>query len=125
MLRHADLTLLFRDLAFLLWVRAGPLRKVIPRSSRNARIWLMTAVRRETSRSRTRCSACRSSWWSVLMGTKRMFSRSTAAPAPGITAHVPHAGTPMPNPTRACGPGVSGCGLAGGGAGVRGGARGR
>ena len=32
-----------------------PLRKVIPRSSSKPRIWLITAVRRITQRSRTRC----------------------------------------------------------------------
>src|SRR6266436_6051561 len=37
------------------------------------------AVCRDTHRSRTRCRACTSSWSSVLMGTKRMFSRSTAS----------------------------------------------
>ena len=34
-----------------------PRRRVIPRSNRKARIWLITAVHRDTNRSRTRCSA--------------------------------------------------------------------
>src|SRR6266436_3735140 len=38
------------------WCR--PFRRVMPRSSSNPRIWLMTAVRRITQRSRTRCSDC-------------------------------------------------------------------
>ena len=40
---------------------AGVFAKTRPRSSRNARSWLMTAVRREMRRSRTRWMACRSS----------------------------------------------------------------
>jgi transposase len=42
-----------------IWLRrlAGPFAKVMPRSSRKPRIWLMIAVRRCTSRSRTRWSA--------------------------------------------------------------------
>ena len=64
-----------------IWLRrlAGPLANAMPRSSRNPRIWLMSAVRRCTSRSRTRCIACRSSWSSVLIGTKRMLWRVTAS----------------------------------------------
>ena len=58
---------------------ASPLRKVIPRSSSKPRIWLMTAVRRITQRSRTRCRDCRSSWSSLLIGTKRIFGRPTAS----------------------------------------------
>ncbi len=38
-----------------------------------------TAVRRITQRSRTRCSDCISSWSSLLIGTKRIFGRSTAS----------------------------------------------
>src|SRR4029077_15197169 len=56
-----------------------PCRKVIPRSSSKPRIWLMTAVRRITQRSRTRCRDCRSSWSSVLIATKRIFGRPTAS----------------------------------------------
>src|SRR6266403_5602577 len=52
------------------WCR--PFRRVMPRSSSNPRIWLMTAVRRITQRSRTRCRDCRTSWSSVLIGTKRI-----------------------------------------------------
>ncbi len=52
---------------------------IMPRSSRKARIWFITIVRRGTSRSRIRCIACRSSWSSVLIGTKRIFLRSTAS----------------------------------------------
>src|SRR5271155_5554020 len=49
----------------------------------------MTSVRLCTSRSRTRCSPCRSSWSSVLMGTKRKFLRVTAsAIASGIQVVV-------------------------------------
>src|SRR6266478_9398434 len=59
------------------WPR--PWRKVIPRSSSKPRIWLMTAVRRITQRSRTRCRDCRSSWSSLLIGTKRIFGRPTAS----------------------------------------------
>src|SRR5260221_11889831 len=51
----------------------------MPRSSSKPRIWLMTAVRRITQRSRTRCRDCRSSWSSVLIGTKRMVGRATAS----------------------------------------------
>jgi hypothetical protein len=40
---------------------AGFCANTMPRSSRNARIWLMAALRRATSRSRIRCIACRSS----------------------------------------------------------------
>ena len=36
-------------------------------------------VRRTTHRSRTRCSDCRSSWSSVLIGTKRIIGRVTAS----------------------------------------------
>ena len=39
----------------------APVRTAIPCSMRKARIWLIVAVRRDTSRARTRCSACRSS----------------------------------------------------------------
>jgi len=58
---------------------AGVCAITIPRSSRKALNWLMTAVRREISRSRTPWIAWRSSWSSVLIGTKRMFLRSTAS----------------------------------------------
>jgi hypothetical protein len=58
---------------------AGVFAKVMPRSSRKARNWLITDVRRAMSRSRTRWMACKSSWSSVLIGTKRMFCRSTAS----------------------------------------------
>src|SRR5438132_10290131 len=53
------------------WCR--PFRRVTPRSSSNPRLWLVTAARRITQRSRTRCRDCRSSWSSVLIGTKRIF----------------------------------------------------
>src|SRR6266478_3596089 len=46
-----------------------PWRTAIPRSSMKARIWLMMPVRCDTSRSRTRCSACRSSCSAVLVAT--------------------------------------------------------
>ena len=42
-----------------------PWRIAMPRSSRKARIWLMTPVRCDINRSRTRCSACRSSYAGV------------------------------------------------------------
>jgi hypothetical protein len=40
--------------------RPAPLRIAMPYSRQNARIWLLSAVRFATIRSRTRCSACRS-----------------------------------------------------------------
>jgi hypothetical protein len=46
-------------------------------SSRNPRIWLISAVRLCTNRSRTRCIAFKSSCSSVLICTKRMFSLLT------------------------------------------------
>ena len=59
---------------------AGVFAKTRPRSSRNARNWLMTAVRpRDQADRELRWMACRSSWSSVLIGTKRMFLRSTAS----------------------------------------------
>src|SRR3982074_3380588 len=48
-----------------IWPR--PWRTVIPRSSSKPRIWLMTAVRRITQRSRTRCKDCRSSCFVALV----------------------------------------------------------
>src|SRR5206468_6869254 len=53
--------------------------KVMPRSSKNPRISLISAVRRCTSRSRTRCMACTSSCSSVLSCAKRMFCLVTAS----------------------------------------------
>ena len=47
----------------------------MPRSSSNARIWLINAVRSATSRSRPRCSACTSSCASAFSGTKRIVGR--------------------------------------------------
>jgi hypothetical protein len=38
----------------------SPCRTAIPRSNKNARIWLVTPVRWLTNLSRTRCSACKS-----------------------------------------------------------------
>src|SRR5271157_1861246 len=58
----------------------GRAAKVRPRSSRNPRISLISAVRRWTSRSRTRCRACQSSCSWVLICTKRMFCLVTASP---------------------------------------------
>ena len=51
----------------------------MPRSSSKSRIWLTTAVRRVTQRSRTRCNDCISSCSSLLIGTKRMLGRPTAS----------------------------------------------
>src|SRR5881392_3339379 len=44
-----------------------------------ARIWLMMPVRCDTSRSRTRCSACRSSCSAVLVATNFIVGRCTAS----------------------------------------------
>src|SRR6266850_2565975 len=54
-------------------------RTAIPRSSMKARIWLMMPVRCDTSRSRTRCSACRSSCAAVLVATNFIVGRCTAS----------------------------------------------
>ncbi len=59
------------------WLR--PLGRVNPRSRSRLRIWLTTAVRRITQRSRTRCRACKSSCSSVLIGTNRILGRCTAS----------------------------------------------
>ncbi len=64
---------------------AGFCANTMPRPNRNARIWLMTDVRRATRRSRIRCIAYRSSWSSVLIGTKRIFLRSTASAIPSAS----------------------------------------
>ena len=53
-----------------------------PRSSRKPRIWLISAVRIPTSRSRARCSACTSSCAVVLIGTNRICGRCTASRSP-------------------------------------------
>ena len=50
-----------------------------PRSSKKPRIWLISAVRIPTSRSRARCSACTSSCAGVLIGTNRICGRCTAS----------------------------------------------
>jgi dienelactone hydrolase len=71
-------------------VRAGdPLRGVVPLHGilstpmavqpKTVVSKMMTAVRRITQRSRTRCRDCRSSWSSVLIGTKRIVGRETAS----------------------------------------------
>jgi len=52
-----------------------PCRMAIPRSSRKARIWLMMPVRCDTSRSRTRCNACRSSC-SAFFGSDEFHRRA-------------------------------------------------
>jgi hypothetical protein len=52
-----------------------PWRTAIPRSTGKARIWLMMLVLWLTSRSRTRCSACKSSWSAVLVATNFEFHR--------------------------------------------------
>src|SRR5450432_934922 len=54
-----------------------PWRTAIPRSSMKARIWLMMPVRCDTSRSRTRCSACSCS--AVLVATNFIVGRCTAS----------------------------------------------
>ena len=59
--------------------KRGPCRTGTPRSSRKARIWLMMPVRWLTSRSRTRCSACRSSCSAVLVATNFIVGRCTAS----------------------------------------------
>src|SRR5258707_9302945 len=56
-----------------------PWRTAIPRSSMKARIWLMMPVRCDTSRSRTRCNACRSSCSAVLVTTNFIVGRCTAS----------------------------------------------
>src|SRR6201999_3569017 len=56
-----------------------PWRTAIPRSSMKARIWLMMPVRCDTSRSRTRCSACRFSFAAVLVATNFIVGRCTAS----------------------------------------------
>src|SRR5450631_3697562 len=56
-----------------------PWRTTVPRSSMKARIWLMMPVRCDTSRSCTRCSACRSSCSAVLVATNLIVGRCTAS----------------------------------------------
>jgi hypothetical protein len=56
-----------------------PWRTAIPRSNRKARIRLIMPVRWLTSRSRTRCSACKSSCSAVLVATNFMVGRCTAS----------------------------------------------
>ena len=58
---------------------ASPLAQSDSTFEQQATIRLMSAVRRITQRSRTRCRDCRSSWSSLLIGTKRIFGRSTAS----------------------------------------------
>ena len=53
----------------------APVRTVIPCSIRKARIWLIVAVRLETSLERTRCNACRSSWSWLFSPTSFRFGR--------------------------------------------------
>src|SRR5258705_433298 len=57
-----------------------PTGHVTPRSSRNPRIWLITAVRRPTRRVRSRWIAWRSSCSIVFSGTNRIVGRWTASP---------------------------------------------
>src|SRR6516164_5508248 len=57
----------------------NPCRIATPRSSRKARIWLMIPVRWLTNRSRTRCSACRSSCSAVFVATNFIVGRCTAS----------------------------------------------
>jgi hypothetical protein len=59
--------------------KRNPWRTATPRSNRKARIWLMMPVRWPTSRSRTRCSACKSSWSTVLVATNFIVGRCTAS----------------------------------------------
>jgi hypothetical protein len=56
-----------------------PCRTATPRSNRKARIWLMMPVRWLTSRSRTRCSACRSSCSAVFVATNFMVGQTASA----------------------------------------------
>src|SRR5215467_10956491 len=57
----------------------NPCRTATPRSSRKARIWLMTPVRWLTNRSRTRCNDCRSSCSADLVATNFIVGRCTAS----------------------------------------------
>jgi hypothetical protein len=54
-------------------------RTAIPRSNKKARIWLMMPVRWLTNRSRTRWSACRSSFSAVFVATNFIVGRCTAS----------------------------------------------
>lgn len=49
------------------------------RSSRKARIWLTMPVRWQTSRSLTRCSACKSNWSAALVATNFIVGRWTTS----------------------------------------------
>src|SRR5262249_31905635 len=78
-MRGESLSVMLRTMGISLRNAGGPWRTAMPRSSRKARIWLITLVRWQTSRSRTRCSACRSSCSTVLMATNFMVGRNTAS----------------------------------------------
>jgi len=56
-----------------------PCGAVLPRSSKMVRIWLISAVRSPTSRSRARCNDCMSSCSSLLISTKRIVDRVAAS----------------------------------------------
>src|SRR5262245_17643671 len=78
-MRGDSLSVMARIMGISVRSARSPWRTAMPRSSRKARIWLITLVRWQTSRSRTRCSAWRSSWSTVLMATNFMVGRSTAS----------------------------------------------
>jgi hypothetical protein len=59
--------------------KRNPCRTAMPRSNRKARIWLMMPLRWLTNRSRTRCSACKSSCSAVLVATNFIIGRCTAS----------------------------------------------
>ena len=66
----------------------GVFAKVMPRSSRKARSWLITDVRRAMRRSRTRWMACKSSWSSVLIPQQHLARRAQCHEVKRILAKV-------------------------------------